>query len=55
MAPRNHTLRVLRDLVGFLMANKAWWLFPMVLVTLILVALVVLGGSPVAPFIYTVF
>ena len=55
MAPRNHTLQVLRDLVGFLIANKAWWLLPMVLVTLLLVALVVLGGSPVAPFVYTVF
>lgn len=55
MAPRNHTLRVLRDLFSFLMANKAWWLLPMVLVTLILIALVVLGSSPVAPFVYTVF
>jgi hypothetical protein len=55
MAPTNHTLRVLRDLVGFLMANKKWWLLPILFVSLILVALVVLGSTPVAPFVYTVF
>lgn len=55
MAQRNHTLRVLRDLLGFLMANKVWWLAPALLVSLLLVALVALGSTPVAPFVYTVF
>ena len=55
MASSNHTVRLLRDLLGFVMANKKWWLFPAVLVTLLLVALVVLGSTPVAPFVYTVF
>ena len=55
MASKNHTLRLLRDLFSFLMANKKWWLLPILFVSLILVALVVLGSSPVAPFVYTVF
>ena len=55
MATRNHTTQLLRDLLGFVMANKKWWLIPMMVVTLLLVALVVLGGSPAAPFVYTVF
>ena len=55
MATRNHTLKVLRDLVGFAMANKKWWLIPMLCVTVLLVALVVLSSSPVAPFVYTIF
>lgn len=55
MKPRNHTVQLLRDLVGFAMANKKWWLIPMMVVTLLLVALVVLGSSPAAPFVYTVF
>ncbi len=55
MASPNHTTRVLRDLVGFLLANKKWWLLPMLLVSVILVALVVLGSTPAAPFVYTVF
>lgn len=55
MAPRNHTLRILRDLFSFLMVNKVWWLAPVLLVSLLLVALVALGSTPVAPFVYTVF
>ena len=55
MKPQNHTAQLLRDLFGFVMANKKWWLIPMMLVTLLLVALVVLGSTPAAPFIYTVF
>ena len=55
MASPNHTTQLLRDLFSFVMANKKWWLIPMMLVTLLLVALVVLGSSPAAPFIYTVF
>ena len=55
MATRNHSLKILRDLVGFAMANKQWWLLPMLAVTLLLVALVVLSSTPAAPFVYTIF
>jgi len=39
----------------FLKHNKKWWLLPILLVLLLLGILVVLGGSAVAPFIYTLF
>jgi len=44
-----------RELWDFLKHNKKWWLIP-ILVALALVALLaVLGGTGLAPFIYTVF
>jgi hypothetical protein len=43
------------ELLGFLAENKKWWLLPIVLAVLLLGALVVLGGSGAAPFIYTLF
>ena len=46
---------VLRDLVAFLMQNKKWWLVPVVIVTLLVGALIVLGSTAAAPFIYTLF
>ena len=39
----------------FLKQNKKWWLLPIVLVILVLGALVFLGGSGAAPFVYTLF
>ena len=45
----------LGEMVNFLRHNKKWWLVPL-LVTLGLVAvLATLGGTGVAPFIYTLF
>ena len=46
----------LLDIFRFLMARKKFWLFPMVIVLLLLGILLVLGGSSnLAPFIYTLF
>ena len=39
----------------FLRHNKKWWLLPIVIVLLMLGALVILGGTAAAPFIYTLF
>jgi hypothetical protein len=39
----------------FLKHNKKWWLLPILVVMLLVGALVMLGGTPVAPFIYTLF
>lgn len=39
----------------FLKYNKKWWLLPILVVILLLGALVLLAGTPLAPFIYTVF
>jgi hypothetical protein len=43
------------EFVQFLRENKKWWLTPIILSILLLGALVVLGGSAAAPFIYTLF
>ncbi len=39
----------------FLGHNKKWWLLPIVLVFFVLGALMILGGTAAAPFIYTLF
>ena len=39
----------------FLSENKKWWLAPIVISVLLLGALVMLGGTAAAPFIYTLF
>lgn len=43
------------EFIDFLKHNKKWWLLPIVLIFLGLGALVLLGGSAAAPFIYTLF
>lgn len=43
------------EFLEFLRLNKKWWLLPILFVVLILGALVFLGGSGAAPFIYTLF
>jgi hypothetical protein len=43
------------DLADFLLHNKKWWLAPIVIVLLLFALLVILGGSGVAPFVYTLF
>lgn len=45
----------LRELWGFLAQNKKWWLLPMLILMLIFGLLVLLSGSGLAPFIYTLF
>jgi hypothetical protein len=39
----------------FLKYNKKWWLLPILVTLLLLCLLVLVGGSGLAPFIYTVF
>ncbi len=40
---------------SFLKENKKWWLLPIVAVLILFGVLVLLSGSAVAPFIYTLF
>lgn len=44
-----------RDLTRFLLANKKWWLIPILVVFLLFGALVMLSSTGAAPFIYTLF
>lgn len=47
---------MLRDLWAFIRVRKKYWLIPIFVVLVLFGALFVLGaGSPIAPFIYTVF
>jgi hypothetical protein len=39
----------------FLRYNKKWWLSPIILVLLLVGAVIILGGTSAAPFIYTLF
>jgi Family of unknown function (DUF5989) len=46
---------LLRELLDFLVYNKAWWLTPIVIVLLLVGLLIVLGSTGIAPFIYPLF
>lgn len=46
---------VLGEFFGLLMANKKYWMLPIILLLLVLGVLVILSGSSAAPFIYTLF
>ncbi|MBI3735600.1 hypothetical protein HY256_03695 [Candidatus Sumerlaeota bacterium] len=54
-APEPENMSIVAEFLLFLRENKKWWLIPMVVMILLLGALIFLGSSPVAPFIYTLF
>jgi hypothetical protein len=43
------------ELFGFVMANKKWWMIPILVMVVALGVIVFLGGTAAAPFIYTLF
>ena len=40
---------------GFIRHSKKWWLTPIIVVLLLMAVLLVLGGTAIAPLIYTLF
>ncbi len=49
-------MSILTELWGFARERKKWWLFPIILVLLLVGLLIFLSGvSSVMPFIYTLF
>ena len=46
--------RLLKEFGEFAWHNKAWWIVPIVIVLLLFSALIIVGTT-VAPFIYTLF
>jgi len=49
-------LSIVKEFLSFLKERKQWWLFPIIILLLLLGALIVFSeGSAVAPFIYTLF
>lgn len=51
-APR---MGLLAEFWHFLRHSKKWWLMPILVAILLIGALVVLGGTGLAPLIYTLF
>jgi hypothetical protein len=45
----------LAEFLSFALHNKKWWLTPIIVVLVVVGVLAVLGGTGVAPFIYTLF
>lgn len=46
---------LIAEFSDFLRNNRKWWLTPILLVLFLLGVLVMLSGSAMAPFIYTLF
>lgn len=55
LAAKESRKSILREYVEFLGASKKYWLIPLFVVLLALAAIVTLGGTAAAPFIYTLF
>jgi hypothetical protein len=43
------------EFFSFLLHNKKWWLTPIIVILALVAVLVVLGGTGMAPFIYSLF
>lgn len=46
---------IIAEFWEFFLSNKKWWMIPIVVVLLLVAGLVLLGGTALAPFIYTMF
>jgi hypothetical protein len=46
---------IVRELGGFIKERRKWWLLPLLLAILLLGILILLSGTGLAPFIYTLF
>jgi hypothetical protein len=46
---------LIAEFVDFLVHSKKWWLTPIIIVLLLIGTLIILSGTAVAPFIYTLF
>lgn len=45
---------IIKDLFSFLWKRKIWWLIPLIIILLLLIAVLSIGSSAgIAPFIYT--
>ena len=55
MSNKHQSNGFLKEIALMLMHNKKWWLTPIILALLLFGALIILGGSSYAPFIYTLF
>ncbi len=51
----NQQAGIVKEFVAFLRENKKFWMIPLLLALLAVGALLILGGTAAAPFIYTLF
>jgi hypothetical protein len=54
-AAENENEGLFGELWGFMRQNKKWWLLPILVVLLLFGLLILLSGTGLAPFIYTLF
>ncbi len=54
-ASRGRRRGLVREFLGFLYAYKLWWLLPILIVLALVGALVMLSGTALAPWVYTIF
>ena len=54
-ASRGQSSSLVGDTIGFLRNNKKWWLLPILTTLMLISVLLLLSGTAVAPFIYTLF
>lgn len=45
----------LSEFWGFLIQNKKWWLTPILVILFLLIVLVIISQTPLAPFVYPFF
>ncbi len=48
-------MEFLRDLWLYLKERKKWWLAPLIVIFILIGVLLILGGTSLAPCIYTLF
>ena len=46
---------ILREMIGLLRYTRKWWLLPIIVGLLLAGVVIVLGGTAIAPVIYTLF
>lgn len=54
-ASRQKQKSMIAEYWDFLRTNKKWWLAPIIVTLLLFSALIMLGGTGAAPFIYSLF
>jgi len=54
-AARSPRSGLLHELGWFLVHNKKWWMLPILVALLLVLGLVLLGGSSLAPLLYPLF
>ena len=55
ISKEENSFGLLKEFLFMLKHNKKWWLTPIILVLLVFGALILMGSSTYAPFIYTLF